>query len=207
MEQRKKSYEDFLQNNKPYSSVDSDNLELYYEKVLTLVNNFRKAITEPKDLNKYFMELLMILDSKNITYKNRLIFLSEFQKHLDNENIIMGIIDALEKRQNLIDEYNMKFDLNQENLEIDMSLSVYIHKKHKNKSISEIYNARVNNFIYKYNVYSYCESIKNKLNNDKGLKDNCNKFKIYYDILESLDNYNEPKLDNFGPMKQDVDLT
>jgi hypothetical protein len=189
-------YKPFLEN-KPLPYVENNNKILYFENVIKLINNFKKAIVEPKNLNTYFIELLIILDSKNITYKNRLIFLDEFQKHLDDEKIIMGIIDALEQRQNLIKKYNMLFDIKEQNLDIDMDLSVYIHKKNKDKTISDIYNSLLNNFIYKYNVYSYSEYVKSKLNDDPSFKDNCNKYQIYYAMLKSLDNYNGDKLDDF----------
>jgi len=183
--------------NKPSDNDDKSNLILYYQGVIKLINNFKKTIVEPKNLNTYFIELLIILDSKNITYKNRLIFLDEFQKHLDDEKIIMGIIDALEQRQNLIKKYNMLFDIKEQNLDVDMGLSVYIHKKNKDKTISDIYNSLLNNFIYKYNVYSYSEYVKSKLNDDPSFKDNCNKYQIYYAMLKRLDNYNGNKLDDF----------
>jgi len=194
---QRESYESFLDNYKPRPYDENDSKILYFEEVIKLINNFKKTIIEPKNLNSYFIELLNILDTKNIKYKNRLIFLDEFQKHIGDDKIIMGIIDALEKRQNIINKYNISFDIKKQNLDIDMSLSVYIHKKNNKKTISDIYNSLLNSFIYKYNVYSYCEYAKEKLNNDDSFKDNCNKYQIYYRMLKTLYNYNDDKLDNF----------
>jgi hypothetical protein len=199
---------EYLTNNKPvdYSNDESTSAESYYKEVVKLVNIFKKTISEPKILNAYFIELLLILNSENITYKNRLIFLGEFKKHLDNEKIIMGIIDALKNRQLLIENYNITVEIIKElELDVDMSLSVYVHKKHNERTVSEIYNSKLNDFIYKYCVYSYCEYAKNTINKEK--KNDCDKYEMFYNILDKLNSYREPNLNNFPPMMVYEDLT
>lgn len=216
MEKKIVDYETILDNEPKHSEEERSNAVLYLEKVIKLINLFKKTISEPKNLNIYFIELLTRLDSDKILYKNRLIFLDEFQKHLDDKNIIMGIIDALKNRQDLIEIYNIKSEIiENQHLDVDMSLSVYVHKKPENfingwvtKTISDIYNSKLNNFIYKYCVYSYHEYLKEEINNVK--KDSCDKYQILYTILNNLNNYNEPNLNNFPPMQNGLgeeDLT
>lgn len=188
-------YDNIIKNNMPKNSDERKNSKQYYDEVINTVSRFQTTIDEPAKLNLYFIELLMILDSKKITYKNRLIFLKEFQKHLDNENIIFGMIDALEKRQQLIKNYNFEFDINDQNLDVDMGLSIYIHQKYPRYTIDAIYNSYVNNLIYKYNVDSVVKHVKSRINNDFG--DSCKKYSMYYKILKYLNDFNEPDINKF----------
>jgi len=195
IENKVNEYDDIIKNGIPKDSSEIKNSKQYYDEVIKTVNRFQTTIDEPKNLNLYFIELLMELDSKKITYKNRLIFLNEFQKHLYQENIISGMIDALEKRQQLIKNYNLKDVLiKEEKLEGDMGLSIYIHQKYPRYTIDEIYNSFINNLIYKRNVYLVSKYAKSKINDNF---DSCKKFSIYYKILKYLDDFNEPDINKF----------
>ena len=194
MEKNLDEYDNIILNGIPKDSDERKNSKQYYDEVINTVNRFQTTIDQPKDLNLYFIELLMKLDSKKITYKNRLIFLNEFQKHLYNENIISGMIDALENRQKLIKKYNLKFSIQDEKLDVDMGLSIYIHKKYQDYTIDAIYNSFINNLIYKYNVQSFNKYAKSKINENE---DSCEKYSMYYKILKYLNDFNEPDINKF----------
>lgn len=195
MNKKLEEYRNIIENNKPKDSDEKKNVKKYYDEVINIINRFQTTIDEPKNLNLYFIDLLMNLDSKKITYKNRLIFLKEFEKHIGDKKIIDGMIDALENRQTLIKKYNMKFDIKEKNLDVDMGLCIYIHKKYPVYEIDAIYNSFLNNLIYKYNVNSVVKYAKSKINDEN--EDSCRKYSMYYKILKYLNDFNEPDINKF----------
>ena len=195
MTEKLEEYHNIITNNIPKDSEEKKNVKQYYDEVINIINRFQTTIDDPKNLSLYFIELLMILDSNQITYKNRLIFLKEFQKHLNNKDILIGIIYALENRQKLIRKYNMKFDIKEQNLDVDMGLCIYIHKKYPQYTIDAIYNSFLNNLIYKYNVNSVVKYEKSKINDEN--EDSCRKYSMYYKILKYLNDFNEPDINKF----------
>ena len=195
MTEKLEEYHNIITNNIPKDSEEKKNVKQYYDEVINIINRFQTTIDDPKNLSLYFIELLMILDSNQITYKNRLIFLKEFQKHLNNKDILIGIIYALENRQKLIRKYNMKFDIKEQNLDVDMGLCIYIHKKYPQYTIDAIYNSFLNNLIYKYNVNSVVKYAKSKINDEN--EDSCRKYSMYYKILKYLNDFNEPDINKF----------
>ena len=115
--------------------------------------------------------------------------------YLNNKDILIGIIYALENRQKLIRKYNMKFDIKEQNLDVDMGLCIYIHKKYPQYTIDAIYNSFLNNLIYKYNVNSVVKYAKSKINDEN--EHSCRKYSMYYKILKYLNDFNEPDINKF----------
>jgi len=196
---------DRYQNN-PTQSNDIS----YYKEALEIIKLNKTTPNDPRMTNKNFIELLIKLDQNGIIYKNRLIFLKEFMKNIDEPTIVDGIIKALKDRQEILktnlanhEEMKMMDEIEKKVNDIDMGLSVCIYKKNlkmkesgvlsnlTDKTITDIYNSGIKSFFYKYNLYLIQHVIKEKLNDDVTYQgstgyETCDKYFLYHHLLTKI---------------------